>query len=170
MSSTIQHRYNLRSTAKRALKQPVIEEPIIKISIFMYLLNMIAYFLETFSTPEVYKNMFKRQSEQDAINMQQEQEQEQEQEQDKKDEDEDKEDKEDQEQEDEKDEDQEDDKEDKEDKEDEDQEQEKEDQEEDVEQIESLSHTNIYGLIKIIKKYIKLIDNPETRYLKQRRY
>ena len=79
MSSTIQHRYNLRSTAKRALKQPVIvdEQPIIKISIFMYLLNMIAYFLETFSTPEVYKNMFKRQSEQDAINMQQEQEQEQ---------------------------------------------------------------------------------------------
>jgi len=87
MSSTIQHRYNLRSTAKRALDQPVIvdEQPIIKISIFMYLLNMIAYFLETFSTPEVYKNMFKRQSEQDAINMQQEQEQEQEQ--DKKDED-----------------------------------------------------------------------------------
>ena len=79
MSSTIQHRYNLRSTAKRAMNyQPVTivkKEPIIKISIFMYLLNMIAYFLETFSTPEVYKNMFKRQSEQDAINMQQEQEQ-----------------------------------------------------------------------------------------------
>ena len=98
MSSTIQHRYNLRSTAKRALDQPVKiikkEEPIIKISIFMYLLNMIAYFLETFSTPEVYKNMFKRQSEQDAIYRQQEQEQEneededQEQEEDQEDEDE----------------------------------------------------------------------------------
>jgi hypothetical protein len=78
MSSTIQHRYNLRSTAKRALNQPVEivkKEPIIKISIFMYLLNMIAYFLDV-CNPKVYKNMFKSQSEQDALNRQQEQEEE----------------------------------------------------------------------------------------------
>ena len=82
MSSTIQHRYNLRSTAKLAMNQPVEkvkEEPIIKISIFMYLLNMIAYFLEA-CTPKVYKNMFKRQSEQDTLNRQQEQEEEEDQE------------------------------------------------------------------------------------------
>ena len=81
MSSTIQHRYNLRSTARRAMNQPVIvkKEPIIKISIFMYLLNMIAYFLEA-CTPKVFKNMFKRQSEQDALNRQQEQEEEEEEE------------------------------------------------------------------------------------------
>jgi hypothetical protein len=53
------------------------KEPIIKISIFMYLLNMIAYFLDA-CNPKVYKNMFKSQSEQDALNRQQEQEEEQE--------------------------------------------------------------------------------------------
>lgn len=81
MSSTIQHRYNLRSTAKLAMNQPVIvkKEPIIKISIFMYLLNMFVYFLEA-CTPKVYKNMFKRQSEQDTLNRQQEQEEEEDQE------------------------------------------------------------------------------------------
>lgn len=80
MSSTIQHRYNLRSTARRAMNQPVEKvkkEPIIKISIFMYLLNMIAYFLDA-CTPKVYKNMFKSQSEQDTLNRQQEQEEEEE--------------------------------------------------------------------------------------------
>jgi flagellar biosynthesis/type III secretory pathway M-ring protein FliF/YscJ len=57
------------------MNQPVIvkKEPIIKISIFMYLLNMIAYFLDV-CNPKVYKNMFKSQSEQDALNRQQEQE------------------------------------------------------------------------------------------------
>jgi uncharacterized membrane protein len=83
MLSTIQHRYNLRSTARRAMNyQPVTivkKEPIIKISIFMYLLNMIAYFLQA-CTPKVYKNIFQRQSEQDAVERQQEQEEQEEQE------------------------------------------------------------------------------------------
>lgn len=82
MSSTIQHRYNLRSIARQAMNQPaeiIKEKEPIKISIFMYLLNMIAYFLEA-CTPKVYKNLFKSQSEQDTLNRQQDQEDEEEQE------------------------------------------------------------------------------------------
>ena len=71
MSSTIQHRYNLRSKSRSMNNQPVIVEktPIIKISIFVYLLRLMSYLFEI-CTPDVYKNMLKRQSEQDANNMQ----------------------------------------------------------------------------------------------------
>ncbi len=112
-TAIIQHRYNLRSSAKRALNQPVKiikeKEPIIKISIFVYLLNMIAYLFEI-CTPDIYKNILKRQSEQDANDMQQDQEKEYE------------------------------------DKEDKDKE------DEVVEQMELLSHTNICGLVSLIKR------------------
>ena len=40
-TAIIQHRYNLRSIARQAMNQPVVveETPIIKISIFVYLLK-----------------------------------------------------------------------------------------------------------------------------------
>ena len=134
-TAIIQHRYHLRSNVK-LLKQPkmIVEEQPIKISIWIYLLNLISYLFEI-CTPKVYKNILKRQSEQDAHDRQQEQEEEEE--------DEDKEDK------DKKDEDKEDD-----DKEDEDKE------DEVVEQMELLSHTNICGLVSLIKTYIDGYDTP----------
>ena len=134
-TAIIQHRYQLRSNVK-LLKQPklIVEEQPIKISIWIYLLNLISYLFEI-CTPKVYKNILKRQSEQDAHDRQQEQEEEEE--------DEDKEDK------DKKDEDKEDD-----DKEDEDKE------DEVVEQMELLSHTNICGLVSLIKTYIDGYDTP----------
>ena len=134
-TAIIQHRYHLRSNVK-LLKQPklIVEEQPIKISIWIYLLNLISYLFEI-CTPKVYKNILKRQSEQDAHDRQQEQEEEEE--------DEDKEDK------DKKDEDKEDD-----DKEDEDKE------DEVVEQMELLSHTYICGLVSLIKTYIDGYDTP----------
>ena len=134
-TAIIQHRYHLRSNVK-LLKQPklIVEEQPIKISIWIYLLNLISYLFEI-CTPKVYKNILKRQSEQDAHDRQQEQEEEED--------DEDKEDK------DKKDEDKEDD-----DKEDEDKE------DEVVEQMELLSHTNICGLVSLIKTYIDGYDTP----------
>ena len=134
-TAIIQHRYHLRSNVK-LLKQPklIVEEQPIKISIWIYLLNLISYLFEI-CTPKVYKNILKRQSEQDAHDRQQEQEEEEEHEH--------KEDK------DKKDEDKEDD-----DKEDEDKE------DEVVEQMELLSHTNICGLVSLIKTYIDGYDTP----------
>jgi flagellar biosynthesis/type III secretory pathway M-ring protein FliF/YscJ len=132
-TAIIQHRYHLRSNVK-LLKQPklIVEEQPIKISIWIYLLNLISYLFEI-CTPKVYKNILKRQSEQDAHDRQQEQEQEDEDKEDEDTEDEDKED---------------------EDKEDEDKE------DEVIEQMELLSHTNICGLVSLIKTYIDGYDTP----------
>jgi flagellar biosynthesis/type III secretory pathway M-ring protein FliF/YscJ len=139
-TAIIQHRYHLRSNVK-LLKQPkmIVEEQPIKISIWIYLLNLISYLFEI-CTPKVYKNILKRQSEQDAHDRQQEQEQEDKDKEDKDKEDEDKED---------------------EDKEDEDEDKEDEDKEDEVvEQMELLSHTNICGLVSLIKTYIDGYDTP----------
>jgi len=171
MSSTIQHRYNLRSIAKQAMNQPVKiikeEPPIIKISIFVYLLRLMSYLFEI-CTPDVYKNMLKRQSEQDANNMQKDREEQGKEEEAK--EERKKEEREEEGEEEREEEGEEETEEEKEEEEEEKEEEEEEREEESIEQLESLSHTNIYGLISLIKTYINRIDHPETRYLKQRRY